>query len=110
MGDKIINIVHDSSSEEETESEDESNCNSNSNTNHNKKKRKRKHSDECDDDGMPLLKKHKIQNMQMQNIDPSTFAIISVHDTLAWFYQIGYGQYVEMLTSQFVEDCVDGKT
>merc|ERR1712129_567096 len=92
----------------ETESEDESNYNSNSN-----KKRNRKQSDDCDDDGldgMPLIKKHKIQNIEMQNNDPTTFAINSVHDVLAFFYQIGYAQYVEMLTPRFEEDCVDGKT
>merc|ERR1712173_559918 len=72
------------------------------NRNHNKK---RAYSHDEDEDGMPLIKKQKTNHC-----DHSNFSIVTVHDVLAWFYEIGYGEYVGILAPQFEEDSVDGKT
>ena len=71
----------------------------------NRQRRKRKHSEsDEDEDGMPLIKKQKM-NGNYRDVTVET-----VEDVLAWFYMIGYGQYVDTLKSHFEENEVDGRT
>lgn len=69
------------------------------NNNNNYKKRKR--ADDDDEDGMPSVKKQRLNGK---------VAIDTVNDVLAWFHMIGYGEYINTLKPRFEEDEVDGMT
>merc|ERR1712130_216624 len=53
---------------------------------------------ELNNDNSPKRKRRKLND-----------EIVSVEDVLAWFEEIGYGQYVNRLKPRFEEDEVDGQ-